>query len=193
MGIRNALHLHKFGYLLLVLLIASCGAVKKKTTYGKTSKKRTVSVAPSKEVSLTRAPRTRKERPTALSPADNIINTALTFSGTRYKYGGTTKKGMDCSGLLYVSFGEHDVQLPRVSYNMAEKGKRVRINKVEKGDLLFFKTKKQARRINHVGMVVSVKGDEVKFIHASSSRGVIVSSLREGFWNNAFVKATRVL
>lgn len=192
MGNTKALHLHKFGYLVLALFIASCG-VKKKTTYGKTPRERTVSVAPSKEDSRTRAPRKRKERPTSLSPADNIINTALTFSGTRYKWGGTTKKGMDCSGLLYVSFGEHDVQLPRVSHDMAAKGKRVRVNNVEKGDLLFFKTKKRGKRINHVGMVVSVKDEEVKFIHASTSRGVIVSSLREGFWNSAFVKATRVL
>lgn len=192
MGNRNALHLNKFGYLLLALFISSCG-IKKKTTYGKSYKERTVSVAPSKEDSRTRAPRKRKEKSTSLSSADNIINTALTFSGTRYKWGGTTKKGMDCSGLLYVSFGEHDIQLPRVSHDMAAKGIRVRINKVEKGDLLFFKTKKRGKRINHVGMVVSIIDDEIKFIHASTSRGVIVSSLREGFWNNAFVKATRVL
>ncbi|MEP3209195.1 MAG: C40 family peptidase [Maribacter sp.] len=192
MGNRKALQLYKFGYFLLALLLASCGAVKKKTTYGTTPRERTVSVAPSKEDSPNRTPRKRKEK-VVLTPADHIINTALTYSGTRYKYGGTTKKGMDCSGLLYVSFGKHDVQLPRVSYVMAEKGKRVRINKVEKGDLLFFKTKKRGRRINHVGMVVSVADDEIKFIHASTSRGVIVSSLREGFWNNAFVKATRVL
>ena len=76
---------------------------------------------------------------------------------------------------------------------MAEKGKRVKINKVQKGDLLFFKTKRRAKKINHVGMVVAVEGDVIKFIHSSSSRGVIVSSLREGYWNKAFVKATRVL
>jgi len=192
MGKRKALQIHIFGYLVLILLLTSCGAVKKKTTYGKTPRQRTVSVAASKESPRTRSPKKKNEK-TTLTPADNIINTALTFSGTQYKYGGTTKKGMDCSGLLYVSFGEHNVQLPRVSYHMAEEGKRVRINKVEKGDLLFFKTRKRARRINHVGMVVSVKDDEIKFIHASSSRGVIVSSLREGYWNNAFVKATRVL
>jgi len=192
MGNKNALQLCKFGYLFLILLITSCGAVKKKTTYGKTPKERTVSVAPSAENVRVKRDRARKKK-TSLSPADNIINTALTFSGTRYKWGGTTKKGMDCSGLLYVSFGKHDVQLPRVSRDMAEEGKRVKINKVEKGDLLFFKTKKRGKRINHVGMVVSIKNDEIKFIHSSSSRGVIVSSLREGFWNNAFVKATRVL
>lgn len=193
MGKNTALHLYKFWYLFLILLISSCGAVTKKTSYSKT-KKRTVTVAASEPNSQnSREPQRTKKKPIVLTKADNIINTALTFSGTKYKYGGTTKKGMDCSGLLYVSFGEHDVQIPRVSYHMAEKGKRVGIKKVEKGDLLFFKTKKRGRRINHVGMVVSIEGDEIKFIHSSSSRGVIVSSLREGFWNNAFVKATRIL
>ena len=193
MSHRHASNFLKFGHLLLVVLICSCGGVKKKTTYSETPRKRTVSVAATEKSSRTRIPTNKNERTTTLSPADNIINTALTFSGTRYKWGGTTKKGMDCSGLLYVAFGEHDVQLPRVSYDMAEKGKRVRVNNVEKGDLLFFKTKKRGKRINHVGMVVSIKNEEVKFIHASTSRGVIVSSLREGFWNGAFVKATRVL
>ncbi len=175
--------------LFLVLQISSCGIVKKKTTY---NKERKVTVAAS-EPKAKRPTETTKERTSTLSVADNIINTALTYAGTRYKYGGTTKRGMDCSGLLYVAFGEHDVQLPRVSYHMAEEGKRVRINRVVKGDLLFFKTKRRGRKINHVGMVVAVDEYEIKFIHASSSRGVIVSSLREGYWNSAFVKATRVL
>ena len=125
--------------------------------------------------------------------ADEIINTALTYSGVRYKYGGTSRKGMDCSGLLFVSFKEHEVPLPRVSHEMAGEGKRIGLQKVKKGDLLFFKTSRKGKRINHVGLVVSVEGDDIKFIHSTSSRGVIVSSLREGFWNLSFVKATRVL
>ena len=76
---------------------------------------------------------------------------------------------------------------------MAEEGQNIKIREVEKGDLLFFRTSRRAKRINHVGMVVAVENDEIKFVHASSSRGVIVSSLREGYWNSAFVKATRVL
>jgi cell wall-associated NlpC family hydrolase len=192
MSSKNAMQLQKFICLFLIISLSSCGVVKKKTSYSKSPKKRTVSVAASEpKVDERRRPSVRKR--VELSKADNIINTALTFSGTRYKYGGTTKKGMDCSGLLYVAFGEHDVPLPRVSYHMAEKGKRVRIGKVVKGDLLFFKTKKRGKRINHVGMVVATENNEVKFIHSSSSRGVIVSSLREGYWNSAFVKATRVL
>ncbi|NAS12816.1 C40 family peptidase [Poritiphilus flavus] len=175
----------------LLLSLASCGVVKKKTTYGK---ERKITVEASEKDSLT----TREEAsiipaPEVTDKADEIIRSALTYSGVRYKFGGTTRKGMDCSGLLYVSFGEHDIALPRVSHQMAQEGKRIRINQVTKGDLLFFKTSRRGRKINHVGLVVEVAGDDIRFIHSTSSRGVIVSSLREGFWNYAFVKATRVL
>ena len=182
---------HKIVYIVPLLLLFGCGAVKKRTTY---SKERKVSVQPSKETPPGEEKIEDFDRPSReSSKAEAIISTALTYSGTRYKFGGTTKKGMDCSGLLYVAFGEHDIRLPRVSYQMAEEGRRIRVNNVAKGDLLFFKTSKRKKRINHVGMVVAVEGDEIKFIHASTSRGVIVSSLREGYWNYAFVKATRIL
>ena len=185
----------RFFYISLCLLILGCGVSKKKTTYGKS---RTVTVnssdkRPQVSVEGTPTKRTRPPKSRSLSKADKIINTALTFSGTKYKYGGTSKKGMDCSGLLYVSFGTHDIDLPRVSYQMAEKGKRIKIKNVAKGDLLFFKTKRKYKRINHVGMVVAVDDQDIKFIHASSTRGVIVSSLREGYWNSAFVRANRIL
>lgn len=175
----------------LLLSLASCGVVKKKTTYGK---ERTITVEASEKDSLSTTEEARiTPAPKLESKADEIIRSALTYSGVRYKFGGTTRKGMDCSGLLYVSFGEHDVALPRVSHQMAQEGKRIRINQVTKGDLLFFKTSKRGKKINHVGLVVEVQGDDIRFIHSTSSRGVIVSSLREGFWNYAFVKATRVL
>ncbi|MGJ8658481.1 C40 family peptidase [Cellulophaga fucicola] len=184
--------IRKATILLLILALSSCVS-KKKTTY---SNDRKVSVAPSKVIiernSSPRAERKAEEALVELK-ADKIINSALNFSGTPYKYGGTTKRGMDCSGLLYVAFSEHDISLPRVSYVMADEGKEVRVKDVEKGDLLFFRTSKKKKRINHVGLVVATDNDEIKFIHASTSRGVIVSSLREGYWNYAFVKATRVL
>ncbi|MFH6603519.1 C40 family peptidase [Maribacter algicola] len=189
--------MRKIVYIFLGLLVVNCGTYKKKTSYSKNksfgeTRKVTVEASESKTVEIDESDHEDNSSPNG-PVADKIINTALTYSGTRYKYGGTTKKGMDCSGLLYVSFGEHDIALPRISYQMAEEGRRIRINKVKKGDLLFFKTSKRKRRINHVGMVVAVEGDDIKFIHASTSRGVIVSSLREGYWNYAFVKATRVL
>ena len=177
-------------FIVLTCFLFSNCIVKKKTTYSKT---RTVTVA-SKEGEATKKSRKKKKKKSQeKSEADKIISTALTFSGTRYRFGGTTKKGMDCSGLVYTSLKENQIDFPRMSHEMATKGKRIQLEKVERGDLLFFKTKKRGKRINHVGLVVQVEGDDIQFIHATSSRGVIVSSLREGFWNHAFIKATRIL
>lgn len=181
--------LRKTTIFLSMLLLVNCGVVKKKTTYSRT---RTVSVEGNADTNISKEA-TKAPTDSNSTKADEIIATALTFSGVRYRFGGTTRDGMDCSGLLYVSFLEHDIKFPRVSYKMAEEGKRIRVNQVRKGDLLFFKTSKGGKRINHVGLVVEVDNDEIKFIHSTSSRGVIVSSLREGFWNYSFVKATRIL
>lgn len=183
-------------YFLIVCFLASCVSSKKTSS---SSNERKISVAAANDtrtgnvVESKTPPEPRVVRNHNLNKADQIINTALSFSGVRYKFGGTTTKGMDCSGLLYVSFGEHDVQLPRTSFHMAEEGHRITVKNVEKGDLLFFKTSRGSKRINHVGMVVGTDNDEITFIHASTSRGVTVSSLRDGFWNQAFVKATRIL
>ena len=178
-------------FFLLLIFLGSC-VVKKKTTY---NKERKVTVEASEERPSTQIDSSviHTSPMGSSSKANDIINTALAFSGVRYKYGGITTKGMDCSGLLYISFMKNDINLPRVSHQMANEGKRIRVNQVEKGDLLFFKTSKRGKKINHVGLVVAVQEDEIKFIHASTTRGVIVSSLREGYWNYAFVKATRIL
>lgn len=183
--------------IVIIGLLSGCGAGKKTAS---SNQDRKISVAAANNVRLGRPvaePNKTSESGTKnngnLTKADEVINTALSFSGVRYKFGGTTTKGMDCSGLLYVSFAEHDVRLPRTSYHMAEEGHRITVKNIEKGDLLFFKTSKGSKRINHVGMVVGTENDEITFIHASTSRGVTVSSLRDGFWNQAFVKATRIL
>lgn len=123
----------------------------------------------------------------------NIINNARRFEGTRYKFGGTTKRGMDCSGLIYVAFQEESIPLPRVSRDMAKTGKRIKLKDVSAGDLLFFKTNKTSRNINHVGLVVDILPNQILFIHSTSSKGVIISSLNEGYWNNAYVEARRVI
>lgn len=182
----------------LIFLIVGCGASKKRA---KAEEPRKITVEASTEStsgsdelpSEDTVDDTEHETASTRGLADRIVSKALTFSGTRYKYGGETKKGMDCSGLVYVAFGEQNIALPRISYEMAEEGKQIKLKKVAKGDLLFFRTGKKSKKISHVGLVVAVDGDDIKFIHATSSRGVIVSSLREGYWNDAFVKATRVL
>jgi len=122
---------------------------------------------------------------------NKIVRKALSFKGTKYKYGGTTKKGMDCSGLMFVSFKCTNVVLPRTSIGQSKKGVRISKSKAQKGDLVFFKTGGK-RTINHVGLVVSVDSRDVKFIHSSSSRGVMISSLREGYWSSAFAQVRRL-
>ena len=132
-----------------------------------------------------------KKKP--ISKVDRIVANALVYKGVRYRFGGTTKSGMDCSGIVFVAFGDENIHLPRVSRDMAKKGRKISLSKVEKGDLLFFRTSNRRRSINHVGLVVSHKKGEIRFIHATSSRGVIVSSLSEKYWKKAFVKATKIL
>ena len=125
--------------------------------------------------------------------ADAIIAYAKTYSGTKYKYGGTTKKGIDCSGLLFVSFQSEQISLPRIARDMSKKGTKISLSKVQKGDLLFFKTNKKKRSINHVGLVVEKNKKGLFFIHSTTSLGVIISSLDENYWKNAFVEARKVI
>ena len=127
-----------------------------------------------------------------ITKSDKIVRNAKQYLGTKYQFGGVSTKGIDCSGLVYVAYKKEHVLLPRVSRQMALQGKTIPLNKVKKGDLLFFSTGKK-NRINHVGMVTKVKNNQVLFIHASTKRGVVISSMQEKYYKNKFVKAKRIL
>lgn len=122
-----------------------------------------------------------------------VIDHAMQFLGTKYKYGGTTPEGMDCSGLVYTAFLQEDIALPRSSRDMALLGEELKLDQVKTGDLLFFKTDRRKKIINHVGLVVELDEDQIYFIHSSTSRGVIISALQEDYWRNHFVMARRIL
>lgn len=121
-----------------------------------------------------------------------IINNAMTFVGVKYHWGGTTLSGMDCSGMVTAIFDIFDMKLPRSSNEMAKLGKKMDSKDIQKGDLIFFKTNGRSM-INHVGMVVEVIGDEIKFIHSSTNKGVIVSSTKEPYYNKSFAQVNRIL
>ena len=121
-----------------------------------------------------------------------IIDYAKTFEGTRYKYGGTTKAGMDCSGLVCTAFQKENIALPRSSRDMATEGVPISLKDIEKGDLVFFKTNSK-NVISHVGLVVKAEDGQVRFIHSTTRAGVIISSLDEAYWKKAFVEVRRVI
>ncbi|MCB0423304.1 MAG: C40 family peptidase [Flavobacteriaceae bacterium] len=125
--------------------------------------------------------------------AEKIIETAKEYEGTRYKYGGTTKKGMDCSGLVTTVYNTENIKLPRTTGELSTTGDWVDLKEVKKGDLLFFATRRNSRTVNHVGIVTEARIGYVEFIHASTSAGVIISSLSEKYWYFAFVQARRIL
>ena len=125
--------------------------------------------------------------------ANAIISNAKTYKGVRYKFGGVSKKGMDCSGLIYKSFKDENIELPRMSIDMAKKGVSIKLNEVVKGDLLFFKTNKNKNEINHVGLVTNATYGNITFIHATTGKGVITSSFNEQYWQKAFIEARRIL
>lgn len=130
---------------------------------------------------------------TDVSSANTIVETALKFDGVKYKYGGSSKKGMDCSGLVVTAFKSENIDLPRTTSQLKTSGHWIDLKEVKKGDLLFFATKKNSRKVNHVGIVTSTNKNEVEFIHASTSKGVITSLLSEHYWYFAFVQARRIL
>ncbi|MCF7567607.1 C40 family peptidase [Sabulilitoribacter arenilitoris] len=135
----------------------------------------------------------KKNESNPLPKANNIIDYAKKFEGVRYKYGGTTKKGMDCSGLIYTAFKSEAISLPRTTKDLAITGDWIDLKNVKKGDLLFFATKKNSRKVNHVGIVTASQVGRVEFIHSTTSKGVITSELSERYWYFAFVQARRVL
>ncbi|MCI9845159.1 C40 family peptidase [Flavobacterium pectinovorum] len=123
---------------------------------------------------------------------NNLIETATDNIGVRYKAAGTTKAGFDCSGLVFSTFEKENIKLPRSSYEQSKIGKIIKTDDAKKGDLIFFKTNK-SRQINHVGLITEVSHDEIKFIHSSTSKGVIISSTKETYYKNSFVQINRIV
>lgn len=180
----------KFAFLVtLPIVFASCGAHRSTPPEDHSRK---IEVAKSSEVSKG----TTKEEPEVLSkekiPFSKITENALEYLGTKYKYGGTSQQGMDCSGLVYTAFLKENIALPRTSRDISLQGIRLNLDEVKKGDLLFFQTNKQRKVINHVGLIVDVGEQEIFFVHSTTSRGVIISSLAEKYWQENFVMARRV-
>ncbi|EAR22611.1 NLP/P60 [Nitrococcus mobilis Nb-231] len=109
------------------------------------------------------------------------------WRAVEYRYGGTSKRGADCSGFVYVTYlSRFGIHLPRSTERQARAGPRVSVNRLHPGDLVFFHTGWGKR---HVGIYI----EGGRFIHASTSSGVTMSRLDSGYWKSHFWKAVRVM
>ncbi|MBW1777786.1 MAG: C40 family peptidase, partial [Deltaproteobacteria bacterium] len=108
------------------------------------------------------------------------------WKGTGYRSGGMSRRGIDCSGFVYITFRDRlGVRLPRTTAHLARAGKRISRAAMAPGDLVLFKTGWYGR---HVGIYVG----DFRFIHVSKSEGVTVSSLHNDYWARQFWMARRV-
>ena len=120
---------------------------------------------------------------------DAVLKTAVSYRGTRYSYGASSRSATDCSGFTLQVMRKHGINLPRTAHEQSGVGERVGKSGLKKGDLVFFHTNR-SQRVNHVGIYIG----NGKFIHASSGGGhVQVNSLNDGYYSRRLVGARRVI
>ncbi len=110
------------------------------------------------------------------------------WKGTRYRIGGTSKRGVDCSGFMQITFRDlFGINLPRMTVDQAKEGKKVSKSALRTGDLVFFNTGRGPNG-KHVGVYVK----NGQFLHASTKGGVIYSDLDSPYWSRTFWQARRL-
>lgn len=119
-----------------------------------------------------------------------IAEESKNWIGTPYKYG-HSEKGVatDCSGMVLILYQEiANIKVPRNSAQQAEFCEELKENNIRPGDLVFFATGKDPKKVSHVGVML----DKNKFIHASASKGVIMSEMTTPYYRRKFIKFGRV-
>lgn len=121
---------------------------------------------------------------------EQLITEARKWLGTPYVYGGNSRSGTDCSGMIMELFQKvYNIKLPRSAAMQQNYSSEISRNDLSAGDLVFFCTGKSKSRVNHVGLYIG-KG---KMIHASSSRGVMESGIEERYWQRTYYSSGRVV
>jgi cell wall-associated NlpC family hydrolase len=123
---------------------------------------------------------------------DAVMKTALALRGTNYRLGGETPaSGFDCSGFVRYVFERHQVGVPRTVAEQYEFGRKIKIEDIREGDLVFFAT--TAKGPTHVGIAIG-PASPGEFVHAPGSGGAVrVEHFDTAYWRNKLVGVRRVL
>jgi len=120
------------------------------------------------------------------SVKQKLLSQYASWKGTPYQYGGLSKRGVDCSGFVQVTFkNQFTKHLPRTTEQQAKLGTSVSKSRLKAGDLVFFKT---GYNKLHVGMALG----NSEFMHASTSKGVIISNLDNSYWSKHYMFSVRL-
>jgi cell wall-associated NlpC family hydrolase len=126
------------------------------------------------------------------SPDSDIVEIARSLEGIPYKYGGTTKRGFDCSGFTSYVYAKNNASLPRTSAEQETYAKSVKIKDLQAGDLLFFRPNKVGK-VFHVALVVDNSREGIIVIHSTSSRGVIEENIsKSSYWTKKYWTGGRI-
>jgi len=181
-----------FSCLISIIILTGCSATRRTSKPGTRQAETTVSKGIESTVVI------RKKVPeraidTRNVSAFDVIEFAKTLIGVKYKYGSTDKaKGFDCSGFVTYVFNHFNISVPRVSVDFTNAGINIPIEYSKPGDIILF-TGSDAKSgvVGHMGIITENDNGDVKFIHASESRGVMISGMNSYFVPR-FIKVNRI-
>lgn len=126
-------------------------------------------------------------RPQVKSIEQRILEQYQRWKGTSHKMGGTGSQGIDCSGFVMTVYRDaFNISLPRTTQDQVQKGRAISLSELQSGDLVFFKPPGYPR---HVGIYLNGS----KFVHASKSKGVTISTIDKYYWGKYFWTAKRII
>ncbi|MGV3609549.1 MAG: C40 family peptidase [Fluviicola sp.] len=181
-------------YIFSIAVLLTSNAIQAQTATGSLPQKSQVSPDTLSKQAGSLASSALDSAPKINKQVEEIIQFAKKFLGTPYHYAGSTPSGFDCSGFIYYVMGNFGMRLSRSSPGLAEFGKTVKLSELQPGDLMFFKGRStRTSGVGHVAMVVEVKEGVIKFIHSSTSRGVIIDTFNNsGYYVPRYLKSKRL-
>ncbi|MGL4455147.1 MAG: bifunctional murein DD-endopeptidase/murein LD-carboxypeptidase [Plesiomonas sp.] len=164
----------------LMLLLSACSTTATKTHTDKNAETHVSQVQQASQAEFEELVRNTNVK-------TRILDQFSEWRGVRYRLGGNSKKGIDCSAFVQRTFLEQfGIELPRSTRDQQTTGKSINKKQLEPGDLVLFNTGSTGR---HVGIYIG----NSKFVHASTSSGVMISNLNDGYWKNRYRQARRVI